>query len=340
ISRSDRVCGAILGVCVADALGGPVQFHKRGKFTEVTGLRPIKHFKKPTGSWSDDSSMTLSLAISLIDKGGVFDTSDIAYRFYQWLFKGELVSSGNEAWDVGLQTDEAMNVWKDVIDKNLASKQHPLSNAEFSATQKQIYDSKVLNEVGYTQGNGSLMRAVPIGLIFRKDMADRYARATSDITHPSSVCGDACVIYTRLVALCFEHGHGIHIADELPFKNKAHLAHRISEMDISDNDLRQRLHSRCPPGSVDPLKEWAQWQESAITSSGWVVDTLDSALWAFFTTDTWKEGAMKVVNLGGDSDTAGAVYGGLAGAYYGAAAIPEEWRKGIQKAEEVEGIAE
>lgn len=77
-----------------------------------------------------------------------------------------------------------------------------------------------------------------------------------------------------------------------------------------------------------------------MTSSGWVVDTLECALWAFFKFDSWKKGALAVVNLGGDSDTAGAVYGGLAGCFYGIASIPSEWVNGMQNQEFIKGVAE
>lgn len=87
------------------------------------------------------------------------------------------------------------------------------------------------------------------------------------------------------------------------------------------------------------ISDWKVKAPSDMTSSGWVVDTLECALWAFFKYDTWKEGALAVVNLGGDSDTAGAVYGGLAGAFYGFDDIPGEWVDGMQNKGFIESIA-
>jgi ADP-ribosylglycohydrolase len=79
--------------------------------------------------------------------------------------------------------------------------------------------------------------------------------------------------------------------------------------------------------------------DSAMTSSGWVVHTLDAALWGFFKYDSWEEGALAVVNLGEDSDTVGAVYGALAGVFYGYEAIPERWILGMKNAELIQDIS-
>ena len=194
-----------------------------------------------------------------------------------------------------------------------------------------------------SEGNGSLMRVAPIGLVFRNDVdaAMKFARAQSDITHPKDVCGTACAIYTRLITFCFKHGdgspNGIATGDQ--YQRKAKIAKALSEMDIPDSTLRERLRKRCAPDEVDPLGSWKKWTDEDVKSSGWVVDTLDAALWAFFTTNSWQDGALRAVNLGGDADSVGAVYGGLAGAYYGVEVIPQQWRKGLVKAELVEEIA-
>lgn len=87
------------------------------------------------------------------------------------------------------------------------------------------------------------------------------------------------------------------------------------------------------------IDDWKTKLPEDITSSGWVIDTLECALWAFFKFDTWKDGALAVVNRGEDSDTAGAVYGGLAGAFYGFDSIPIEWVDGMQKKELIGEIA-
>src|SRR5687768_8012362 len=76
-----------------------------------------------------------------------------------------------------------------------------------------------------------------------------------------------------------------------------------------------------------------------IRASGYVVHTLEAALWAFHASSTFKEGALLAVNLGEDADTTGAVYGQLAGAFYGAAAIPQAWRDRLYEGDAIRNLA-
>lgn len=191
-STTDRIVGAIIGVCVCDALGGSVQFKPRGTFQPVTGFRYISQFDMPPGAWSDDGSLTLCLAQSLVDTGLKFSKLDAANKFVDWAYKG-YYSSSDRAWDVGISTRHSLNIWYNAMRKSGSSTtpdpvriqghvDHELKHERFS-------------------GNGSLMRAAPIGIAMFKDPEDaaKAARAQSDITHPYSVCADACEIYTRVL---------------------------------------------------------------------------------------------------------------------------------------------
>lgn len=116
-------------------------------------------------------------------------------------------------------------------------------------------------------------------------------------------------------------------------KDKAKLAKSLHERPIEDPKLRTNLKP------YDSLESWKAQEDKDIGSEGWVVTTLEAALWGFFNFDDFESGVLKVVNFGGDSDTIGAIYGGLAGAYYGVEAIPERWRKGLVKSAIVESVA-
>lgn len=118
-------------------------------------------------------------------------------------------------------------------------------------------------------------------------------------------------------------------------QTKKQIFHAVSIFPFTHPALQERLSLY----RYRTINDWKVKAPSDITSSGWVVDTLECALWAFFKYDTWKEGALAVVNLGGDSDTAGAVYGGLAGAFYGFDDIPGEWVDGMQNKGFIESIA-
>jgi ADP-ribosylglycohydrolase len=88
------------------------------------------------------------------------------------------------------------------------------------------------------------------------------------------------------------------------------------------------------------IADWKAKSPTDMHSSGWVVDTLECALWGFFKYESWDEGVLAVINLGGDSDTAGAVYGGLAGVFYGYDAIPPRWVNGMQNGGFIQDIAD
>lgn len=172
-------------------------------------------------------------------------------------------------------------------------------------------------------GNGSLMRVSPIGLLFFNDLdlALRNAALSSDVTHPYPRCAESCMIYTKMI---------VHAMNGM---RKADLAKEIANTTIADTKLREKFED------YKTITDWAETSEDKIQSSGYVISTLEAALWAFFTTDTFKDGALKAVNLGDDADTVGAVYGGLAGAYYGMEAIPREWVDGLLKGSVIEEIA-
>lgn len=167
------------------------------------------------------------------------------------------------------------------------------------------------------------MRVAPIGLVYFHDLdlALSNASLSSDATHPYPTCAECCMIYTRA------------IVSSLNGSTKEALATEIASTNLRDPKLSQRL------SRYRGIEDWEARGEDEIKSSGYVVSTLEASLWAFFTTGTFQDGALKVVNLGNDADTVGAVFGGIAGAYYGLEGIPVKWIEGLQKKEVVAEIA-
>lgn len=154
-------------------------------------------------------------------------------------------------------------------------------------------------------GNGSLMRLAPIAIFYADDMesAIKYAGLSSRTTHNSQEAEDACKYFVSLLVGAI-NGYGKHeILDPVYWSGP--------ELHPNIKNVSQ--------GS------YAALTRSQIKSTGYVVDTLEAALWAFSNTTTFKDGALLAVNLGGDADTIGAVYGQIAGAYYGEVAIPSDW---------------
>jgi len=174
-------------------------------------------------------------------------------------------------------------------------------------------------------GNGSLMRVAPIGLAFHHtgiESATRAARMSSRPTHPHPRCQEACALYTLLVVLALQGSE------------KGKMAGELAGMAMEDPVLRARFTS------YKSTEDWIQQPESRIRSTGYVVDTLEAALWAFFSTTSFEDGAIRAVNLGDDADTVGAIYGGLAGAFYGEDAIPQSWLGGMKALELVTSAAD
>ncbi|KAJ5297728.1 hypothetical protein PENANT_c012G07778 [Penicillium antarcticum] len=307
VSLKSRTEGAIWGVCVADALGGPVQFKDPKTFEPITGLRFVAPFKQPAGSYSDDGSMTLALAYSITESEMKYNHT-LSIKFYvEWMTSGRF-GTINRAWDMGRSTRKSLSIWKKSHMENIEGVQARI-DIELDGEER--------------SGNGSLMRIVPVGVAYWKDvvLAREIARVQGRVTHPSLPCVEACEAYTELVCGVM-NGH-----------TKQQLFDTISVFPFTHPALKERV------AQYKTLNDWTSKSARHITSSGWIVDTLEVALWAFFKFDSWKKGALAVVNRGGDSDTAGAVYGGLAGAFYGVESIPQEWKDGMERKNFIGGIA-
>jgi ADP-ribosyl-[dinitrogen reductase] hydrolase len=159
-----------------------------------------------------------------------------------------------------------------------------------------------------TAGNGSIMRLAPVPMLYRKlpEKAIHYAGESSRTTHgaPDAVAGCQLLAYYLLAALNGESKGEI-------------LTARRSVDGLSD------------PIRAIALGSFAQLERAQVKSSGYVVDTLEAAMWAFAHSESFAEGALLAVNLGGDTDTIAAVYGQLAGAHYGLGGIPAHWHEEI-----------
>lgn len=297
----ERVAGGILGVVTGDALGLPVQFLTRCEVHQnpVVEMRGGGAFDTPPGTWSDDSSLTLCLVESFIEKG--YDLNDIALRFVRWFRDGYCTPFG-QPFDIGFATQVAM--------RNLIKGVLPLEAGPAGEDNN---------------GNGSLMRILPAALYFSHlpdaEMIQRVCEV-SRITHghPRSQLGSC------LYALFIK---GLLTGQRV---DEAYENLQVKALEIfKETGLKRELiyYKRLIDGSLPQLGE------DEIKSSGYVVHTLEAAVWCFLTTQTYKEALLRSVNLGLDTDTVGAVTGGLAGVYYGLASIPEEWITTIIKYGEI-----
>ena len=300
----DRILGGLWGAVVGDALGVPVEFRSRAAVQSdpVTDLRGHGTYNQPKGTWSDDSSMMLCTAESLILHA--FDPEDMGQRFVQWS-EGRLWTPWGKVFDIGGATRQALGRIQQGTPAEQAGGKDESSN-----------------------GNGSLMRILPIALSFWKESPEslmEYARRASSITHAHPRSEVACAFYCLVVAAL--------LRGETPAA--AHLAAaRIVGPLFDAKPLAAERHHFALALSPD----LAATPESAIGSSGYVIDTLTAGLWCLLTSSSYSEAVLKAVNLGGDTDTTGIAAGGLAGVHYGLAAMPERWRLAMARADDLDEL--
>lgn len=275
-SVRDRAHGALLGLAIGDALGTTLEFSERDehpKLTEMVGGGP---FNLPPGVWTDDTSMALCLADSLLHAGKL-DEHDLMRRFVWWWRKG-LNSPMGRCFDIGNTTRGALSRFEASGD--------PL-NGDTST---------------FGAGNGSLMRLAPVVLFNLNDMAAirDASRRQSTPTHASEACLDACEWFGEL------------LGQAISGTPKAEL-------------LAPRATNFVQAVSTIAAGSWAGKSRKEIASSGYVIHTLEAAIWAVSNANSFEEALVLAVNLGEDADTVGAVTGQLAGAIWGASQIPPRW---------------
>ncbi|MES2736538.1 MAG: ADP-ribosylglycohydrolase family protein [Verrucomicrobiota bacterium] len=288
-THPQRILGGLYGSLVGDALGVPVEFKPRADRVAdpVTDMRDYGTHGQPAGTWSDDGALLLCSVESLVEKG--FDTEDMGARFVRWCSLGHWTAHGT-VFDIGIATRKALRLIEQGCPAELAGGRDP-----------------------YDNGNGSLMRILPVTLAFYpkdESLFRSHLERASAITHGHARSKMACTFYGLMVRALM-HGldpqAALHQAQACfagIYERSGEFSHFITVMQPTLGTL----------------------PESRIGSGGYVMETLTAALWCLLTTSSFSECVLKAVNLGDDTDTTGCVVGGLAGVYYGLEAIPEDWR--------------
>ena len=301
IATRDRFRGCLLGLAAGDALGTTLEFKKPGTFQPIDDMVGGGPFGLKPGQWTDDTSMALCLAESLIESGG-FDAADQMRRYVRWWREGHLSSSSEPAFDIGNTVAGALSSFENTGE--------PYSGSA---------DSR-------SAGNGSLMRLAPAPMWFAGDPAEAIERSAESLrtTHGAEEAVDACRYFGGLLvgALRGVDKETLLGARYCPVEGlweRSPLAEKIAG--IADGSFKRRE----PPD---------------IRARGYVVDSLEAALWAFHRSRSYRDGALLAVNLGDDADTVGAIYGQIAGAYYGVGAIPAGWRELLTMSAKIASMAD
>ncbi|KPL81385.1 ADP-ribosylglycohydrolase family protein [Herpetosiphon geysericola] len=285
----ERYRGCLLGLAVGDAVGTTVEFSPPGSFKPLTDMVGGGPFNLPLGAWTDDTSMALCLAASLIERQG-FDAVDQMQRYCRWRDYGYMSSTGS-CFDCGITVGKALSSFQRTGE--------PYSGSTDPATA----------------GNGSLMRLAPVVLAYasQPEQAMQMAVDSSRTTHGALAALDACRYFAGLLI------GALNGVDKVTL-----LAPHYSP--IANYWQQQPLQA-----DIAEIAAGSFWQRQPpeIQGTGYVVRSLEAALWAFANSDSFREGCLMAANLGHDADTTAAIYGQIAGAYYGEAGIPAEWRKPI-----------
>ena len=289
-----------MGLAAGDALGTTLEFRTPGTFAPVTDMIGGGPFGLQAGQWTDDTSMAMCLAESLLARDG-FDAADQMDRYLRWYHDGYWSSTGY-CFDIGNTVRAALNAYR-------------RSGDPFSGSLDP-----------YSAGNGSLMRLAPVVLFYSRDVSGAVRRAadSSRTTHGAPAAVDACRYMAVLIlgALYGEEKRTLLSAAYSPvdglWRNEP-LAPEIAE--IMGGSFKER-------------------QPPQIKGTGYVVRSLEAALWAFYQSDNFRAGCLMAANLGDDADTTAAIYGQLAGAYYGEEDISQEWREQLARTDDIEAIAD
>lgn len=300
MKQASKFRGAMLGLAVGDAVGTTLEFQSPGSFEKIYEMVGGGPFHLAAGEWTDDTSMALCLAESLVEKRG-FDPIDQLERYTRWAGHGHLSSNGR-VFDIGTTVRAAL--------------------AKFGET----YEPYCGSVDPLSAGNGSLMRLAPVPLFYVQRPLEAIARSaeSSRTTHGAQTAIDACRYFGGLI-----------VGAVLGVSKGELLSDRYSP--VKDY---WREHYLAPEINEIAAGSFKRLEPPEIKGSGYVVKSLEAALWAFYSTDSFRDGCLLAVNLGDDADTTGAIYGQLAGAFYGDDEIPEDWRRKLARVELIKSFAD
>jgi ADP-ribosyl-[dinitrogen reductase] hydrolase len=311
IDLREKAIAALLGVAVGDALGVPYEFLSRYEMEAdpVRDMRGYGTHNQPPGTWSDDSSLTFCLAVSLIHG---YDLADIARKFVRWKTQAYWTAYKN-VFDIGMRTRVAIGALEGMLDRGDI---RALELLRYGASEED-------------NGNGSLMRILPLlfhirGLDIRQQFEITWQ--VSALTHGHIRAAMCRLIYLRMAEYLLQ---GLSKEDSYQ-RMRADVLAFWKEMDFDAGE--QRHFERMIQNDVRVLSK------SMIDGNGYVIKSLEASLWCFLKTDTFEGAVLSAVNLGSDTDTTGAITGGLAGVYYGSAAIPPYWVATLARLEDIQAL--
>lgn len=296
----------VLGFAVGDALGVPVEFSFREELQKnpVVDMEEFGVHKQPKGTWSDDTSMMIA-TMDAINECGEINYNQIADNFCLWASSLKFNPHG-KMFDIGVTTSKALNNY----------------------VQKGLDATKSGCDSYFDNGNGSLMRILPLAYYFKENPTTDLEMANiinnvSSITHRHEISCLGCYLYVKYAMSLLEG------------KSFLESYENLQKVDVSMYDKAAvKKYERVLSGKLKDITDTKK-----IKSSGFVVDSLESALWCCLTTRNYEEATLKAVNLGEDTDTIGGLTGGLAGIRYGFKGIPNKWLDVLVQRDYIEDLS-
>lgn len=309
------VYGGVYGLAVGDALGVPVEFTSREARDQdpVRELRGFGTHNQPRGTWSDDTSMVLATMDAMIASGLSYGM--IMSCFGKWLNMAKY-TAGGKVFDVGGTTFNAIN--------NFLMGEDIESCGEISVN---------------SNGNGSLMRMLPMvlylmateGIALTNEVVDKIYKL-SGLTHAHIISKMCCVYYVHI-------GRSIIVWGYQKGLRKA-IQEAIEEVDEYYRSREGVIPYLPDIINMDSFVDSIELDRDEVKSTGFVVDSLEASIWCLCNTSSYRDAVELAVNLGGDTDTIGAITGSLAGLYYGVEGIPKEWLVELQSMDFIKSICD
>ena len=314
IDYLNKIKGAFFGVAIGDAVGVPFEFFSREEMSLKPASDMIGHgtHNQPIGTWSDDSSLTFCLAEALANNG--YDLTSISFNFHMWKNTAYWSARG-EVFDIGVTTSIAISRLLAILDNE--------EDDDLKMLKYQSFEDE--------NGNGSLMRIIPmLFYIFGKPISQQFEMIweVSALTHRHIRAAMSCLIYLKFAEKLLE-GKGTNTSY---LEMRKEIIEFWNDIDFSESEsmhFKRLIQKDIRKVNIDDLK-----------SGGYVIEVLESSIWFFLNSSSYKEAILSIINIGHDTDTSAAIAGGLAGIYYGVEGIPQDWVSQIARKDDIEDLAE
>lgn len=303
----------LIGIAVGDALGVPFEFSEREEMIKYPAKDMVgyeTHNQLP-GTWSDDSSLTFCLAESLANN---YDLATVALNFVKW--KNEAYwTARNNVFDIGMTTSKA------------------ISRLEKILLNKELNDLKLLKNDAeeFDNGNGSLMRILPL-ILEIKGLENKnqfeVVWDNSALTHRHIRAAMSCFIYLKLSEFIIQGETKL----EAYHKTRREVMDLWEQINFPESE-KQHFKRVIQTSIVDYPKD-------SIMSGGYVIESLEASFWSFLKTESFEDAVLTAINFGHDTDTTGAITGGLAGIYYKIDKIPDYWIASLARMEDIFKLGE